>query len=136
MSSLSKKYPTLKVEFADDLNSSVSLDDFSEGSDKKVWWRCSKDERHVWEAQIRHRINGSNCPKCSNQTSQLEIRVYCETKALFDNTSWRQKVEGIEADVLVGSLKLIIEIDGAYWHNAKVKADKDKTLFFSQKVIR
>ena len=35
------------------------------GSHKKVWWRCSNG--HEWEAVIKDRTNGNNCPYCSNQ---------------------------------------------------------------------
>ena len=35
------------------------------GSHKKVWWRCEKG--HEWQSQIRVRMNGSQCPTCSNR---------------------------------------------------------------------
>ena len=37
----------------------------TEGSAAKVWWRCEMG--HEWEAQIRHRANGSGCPYCSGR---------------------------------------------------------------------
>ena len=30
-----------------------------------VWWQCSKDKRHEWEAAINSRNGGSGCPICS-----------------------------------------------------------------------
>jgi hypothetical protein len=129
--SLENKYPEIARSWHPTKNGEFSPSNVVAGGHKQIWWLCPYG--HEWKTQIKHRINGSNCPKCSNQTSQLEIRVYCEIKALFENTSWREKVEGIEADVLLDSLKLIIEIDGSYWHKSKVKADKDKTLFFESK---
>jgi hypothetical protein len=35
------------------------------GSEKKVWWVCK--EKHEWEAAIRNRVIGRNCPTCSNR---------------------------------------------------------------------
>jgi len=35
-------------------------------SHRKVWWRCSKDARHVWQARLSNRWWGkSGCPFCS-----------------------------------------------------------------------
>jgi hypothetical protein len=36
------------------------------GSQKRVWWRCSKFPEHEWEAVINSRNKGSGCPYCSN----------------------------------------------------------------------
>ena len=35
------------------------------GSDKKVWWKCSKG--HSWNTRISHRSNGIGCPICANR---------------------------------------------------------------------
>ncbi len=35
---------------------------FTNGSHKKVWWKC--DKGHEWEAEIRYRVRGTNCPYC------------------------------------------------------------------------
>jgi hypothetical protein len=43
---------------------------FSNGSNKKVWWKCTKmgcDHPHEWEATIKSRTNGSGCPFCTGQ---------------------------------------------------------------------
>ena len=38
-------------------------DEFSKGSNVKVWWKC--EYGHEWEAQINHRSRGRGCPICS-----------------------------------------------------------------------
>ena len=44
----------------------IDLDTISYGSKKKLWWDCSKDSEHVWEATIKHRTGpGTACPFCS-----------------------------------------------------------------------
>jgi len=40
--------------------------DFTEGSNKKVWWKCKKCG-HEWEAKICNRKNDRGCPCCSNK---------------------------------------------------------------------
>ena len=35
------------------------------GSNKKVWWKCSKG--HEWQAVINNRTKGSGCPCCAGQ---------------------------------------------------------------------
>ena len=35
------------------------------GSNKKVWWKCSKG--HEWQAIIDTRSNGSECPICKKE---------------------------------------------------------------------
>jgi len=39
----------------------------SEGANKKVWWKCFKDDHHEWEAKIFHRKNGTGCPICAGK---------------------------------------------------------------------
>lgn len=39
--------------------------DYSRGSLKKGWWKCSYCD-HSWETSARSRSNGSKCPICSN----------------------------------------------------------------------
>lgn len=37
-------------------------------SDKKVWWKCNKDKRHIFQAKVCHVTEGRIiCPICSNQ---------------------------------------------------------------------
>ncbi|MBO5005058.1 MAG: zinc-ribbon domain-containing protein [Clostridia bacterium] len=46
-------------------NNGLNPDNISSGSDKKVWWICSKG--HEWETQVKNRTRGTGCPYCSNQ---------------------------------------------------------------------
>jgi hypothetical protein len=36
-------------------------------SQQKVWWKCSKDSCHNWEASIQSRAYGTGCPYCSGR---------------------------------------------------------------------
>lgn len=64
MSSLFETHPHLIIEWHPGLNL-LKPEDLSQGSTKKVWWKCNLG--HEWEARIDHRTRGSGCPYCSNQ---------------------------------------------------------------------
>jgi len=77
--SLSTTHPELATEFASDLNG-LMPNEVIGGSDKKYWWRCHKDDRHVWIAGINKRSKaGRGCPYCSGHKVLAEESF----KALF-----------------------------------------------------
>ena len=41
---------------------------YAPSSNKNVWWKCLENSCgcHIWETQICHRKNGSQCPFCMN----------------------------------------------------------------------
>ena len=56
-------YPDIVKEWDLSLNGDLQPFDFTSGSTKKVWWKCSKG--HEWQATIYNRIKKSRgCPKC------------------------------------------------------------------------
>ena len=63
--SLAKNYPKLSKEWHPVKNRKLKPELVSCGSDKKVWWLCSKG--HEWETLIISRVSGNNCPYCGNQ---------------------------------------------------------------------
>jgi len=42
----------------------ISPEEVTYGSGRKVWWICEKG--HEWEAVINKRVSGQGCPYCSN----------------------------------------------------------------------
>lgn len=54
----------LMKEYNKKRNIGINIDKITSGSSKKIWWIC--DKGHEWQASIKHRVNGSNCPYCSN----------------------------------------------------------------------
>lgn len=62
---LSEAYPQLIKEWHPNKNNGKNLDDYSKGTDKQFWWRCSKG--HEWEAKISSRTLGKNCPFCAGK---------------------------------------------------------------------
>jgi len=37
------------------------------GSNRKVWWKCKKDNHHRWMAIIYSRYAGNGCPTCAGK---------------------------------------------------------------------
>ena len=57
--------PSLAQEWDYEKNENLKPDDFTAGSGKKVWWKCS--EGHNWQAAIYNRNNGRGCPICAKK---------------------------------------------------------------------
>jgi hypothetical protein len=62
-SKLSVDNPAVAAEWDYEKNAGLCPDDFTGGSEKKVWWRCSECD-HRWEAKIYSRTEGRGCPVC------------------------------------------------------------------------
>lgn len=61
-----KEFPLhLLKEFYSKNNGPEPLTNYSIYSNKRVWWECSNG--HVYEAVIKNRTRGSNCPYCSGK---------------------------------------------------------------------
>ena len=46
-------------------NGELTPDDVTNGSHKKVWWRCEKG--HSWQAVVKSRTMGAGCPVCAGR---------------------------------------------------------------------
>ncbi len=65
------KHPELLLEFDYDKNVGIDIDNISEGSSKKIWWKCKKG--HNWLAPTERRVKGSGCPYCSGKKSIYSV---------------------------------------------------------------
>lgn len=133
--SLAKVRPDVAEQWHPYKNAPLTPKDVVAGGSKRVWWICKHG--HEWQAMIGSRvINGTGCPKCSHQTSRIEIAVYTEIYALFSNVSWREKIAGYECDIYLPDNNIGIEIDGVYWHSSKPKQEIVKSSAFEAKGIQ
>ena len=122
--SLASLHPGLLKEWDYEKNV-LSPNEVSEGSNKKVWWKCKNN--HEWKTSINHRAIGrQKCSMCRGMVSEAQIRLYCELKTILPNLEMRQKVENFECDLLEREKNLAIEYDGSYWHKDFVDRDKEK----------
>ena len=65
--SIAITHPELAEELHPTLNGRITKNDVGAGSHKKVWWKCSKSDDHIWEAPPYQRVASSGCPCCSNR---------------------------------------------------------------------
>jgi hypothetical protein len=70
--SLARKHRALSREWHPTRNHPLTPKDVSPGSSMKVWWRCSKEPVHEWEAVVAARVRrgsrrGSRCPYCAGR---------------------------------------------------------------------
>ena len=63
--------PTVAKEWNYEKNGDLNPEDFTSGSNKLVWWKCSKG--HEWQATINNRTNGYDCPYCAGRFAIKEI---------------------------------------------------------------
>lgn len=121
--SLAELAPLIAEQWHPLKNGSYTPNDFTVGSGHRAWWIC--DKGHEWQVAINAR-KGYGCPKCTYQTSQLELRLYCELNGVFSNVSWREKVSGHECDIILHDQKIAFEVDGFPWHSNREEQDKSK----------
>ncbi len=57
--------PNLSKEWNYEKNDGLTPADVTSGSNKKVWWKCSKG--HEWQATINNRNKDIGCPYCAGQ---------------------------------------------------------------------
>ena len=65
---LRDKYPELAEEWHPTWNGDWTPAQFPPGSNKKVWWKCSRG--HEWEAGVKDRTRGTGCPYCYRERRQ------------------------------------------------------------------
>ena len=111
-----------------------------QGRQKEFGGNVPRFPEHEWDAVVSSRINNnSSCPHCSGaSTSQPEIRILCELRHLLgdEDVVWREKIDGIEADIFLPNHNLVIEYDGNYWHKNKFNDDLEKNEFFAKRGIK
>lgn len=73
--SLASIRPDLLEEWNFEKNYSINPNDVTCGSNKRVWWKCIKNQKHEWKATIKKRNIGRGCPYCAgklvNETNSL-----------------------------------------------------------------
>jgi hypothetical protein len=127
--SLAQVRPDIAKDWHPNKNAPLTPNDVVAGGSKKVWWVCKHG--HEWQATIGHRvISGTGCPKCSLQTSRIEMAIYSELYALFDDVAWREKIAGYECDIFLQDKNIGIEIDGVFWHSRRPEQELAKSTAF------
>lgn len=117
----------------------ISPKDVYRGSDKKVWWKCSRCG-NSYQLPIRWRINYvTGCNKCRTKgTSYSEQFIYFGLKQHFSDVESRSKVgDGkIEFDIVLPSINTYVEYSGEFWHTNYSKKDNVKRDYCKENGIR
>ena len=133
--SLAQVRPDIAKDWHPYKNAPLTPNDIVAGGYKKVWWICKHG--HEWQTPIGYRVNnGTGCPKCSLQTSRIEIAVYSELDAMFNDVAWREKISGYECDVYLRDNNIGVEIDGVYWHSRRPEQELAKSAAFETEGVQ
>ncbi len=133
--SLAQVLPDIAKDWHPYKNAPLTPNDVVAGGSKKVWWICKHG--HEWKTTVGARVNrGTGCSKCSLQTSRIEIAVYSELDALFNDVTWREKISGYECDIYLRDNNIGVEIDGVYWHSRRPEQELAKSAAFESECIQ
>ena len=98
--------PELAEEWNYDKNGDLRPSEVSYGSDKKVWWKCSKG--HEWDAVISSRRNGHGCPFCSGKRAlKGETDLATVRPDLAEEWNYGKNGELTPYDITSGSSKKV-----------------------------
>lgn len=126
-------FPDLAKEWHPTKNGNLKPEHIFKSSNKKVWWLCANG--HEWLTKNSHRVSsGSNCPKCSNQSSKAEFRILAELEKLFKKVQSRFKYKKAEIDIYINDINVGIEYDGSYFHKRK-DSDEKKNKYLKNLLI-
>ena len=65
---LATTHPEIAKQWHPKKNKHYTPENIGGGSGKKFWWKCEKDDDHIWLTSVVHRTKSkSDCPYCSNQ---------------------------------------------------------------------
>jgi len=124
---LGSKNPAIAAEWDYEANGSLTPEQVTIGSGRRVVWKCAP-HGHQWVAAVSSRTKGNGCPKCSqSQTSKIEQAFFNKLQQLLDDaqngvdlpTAWR-KNKTASADITGAhhARAIVIEYDGAYYHGS------------------
>lgn len=113
--------PELAKEWHPTKNGTLTPEDVTDASGKKVWWICKNG--HAYESTVYNRKAGKGCSICADslRTSFPEQAVYYYIKQEFPDAISGYKEffnSSMELDIYIPSLKVGIEYDGRVYHSS------------------
>lgn len=76
INSLASNYPEIISEWHFTKNENLSPYDVTSSSHKKIWWKCSKNNDHEWQAIISSKVKGLGCPYCQAINVLSHLKKY------------------------------------------------------------
>lgn len=111
--------PKLALEWHPTKNATLTPQQVTLHSNKKVWWRCERG--HEWQTAISHRSRGIGCPVCHGETktSFPEQAIFFYLKKVTHAINRYMIDSRTEIDVYLPDYRIGIEYDGIYFHNSE-----------------
>jgi len=66
-------FPDLMLEWHPSMNLPLDPATITASSSRKVWWICSTDPSHVWDAIVANRTRGAACRYCSSNSPKVPL---------------------------------------------------------------
>jgi hypothetical protein len=124
--------PALAAEWHPTANGGLTVHDVVAGTSQKHWWLCARCG-HEWQATGANRVRGRGCPKCKTfLCSTAEICLAFELQTVLPDLDLdRDKVvldgQVRHVDLVVQSARLVVELDGSYYHAGRDMHDAAKS---------
>jgi hypothetical protein len=138
--SLATVAPKVAATWHPHKNGSLTPKDVAAQSGRRVWWQCPIDPSHEWSATIASRTSqGVGCPFCDlRPRSFMEVRLAYELSVVLPVNHRMDRIvipdprrpngeRRISVDIAILTLRLVIEVDGSWWHRTKESKDRKKT---------
>lgn len=140
--SIAVTHPNVIKDWDSERNWPLTPYDVTSGSNKIVWWHCSRNPKHRLQRSVQSYCK-TGCSICSKgrNTSINEISFYLGLLCIFPDALSRHKINGdkkLEVDIWIPSLLLAIEYDSHRYHKSedKVQLDAAKDIALNKIGIR
>ena len=126
-------HPELISQWHPTKNNSLKPNEITPGTDKKIWWQCSKG--HEWDTSVHHRTGSkkTGCPSCAGIVSKAELELIDFVTSLLQGSDVQKNVRSVingELDIYIPEKQMAIEYNGLYWHSEA--NGKDKTYQYNK----
>ncbi len=124
---LATEYPEVSREWNYIKNKGQKPEDFPPHSSQKVWWICSYDSSHQWQARISNRTSLSRgCPQCTKEfkMSYPARALFYYLRKAYPNCVCEKPFQKYKIDIFLPDINLVLEHDGYYRHSSD--ADKKR----------
>lgn len=106
-SSLKDTHPSLAKEWHSEKNGELQPSQFTFGSRKRIWWKCSQGDDHIWEAPISRRTKGHGCPYCSGTKTAFSNSISSKGKKLLKSWDYIKNKDLNPSDIYYRSTKKV-----------------------------
>jgi hypothetical protein len=85
----------------------INPNSIGKSSRLKVWWICSVNSNHIWEATITNRVRGRGCPFCSGNKVGVETSLEARYPEIAKEWFYESNGKITPKEILPGSNKIV-----------------------------